>query len=89
VELVMNCDPTGTIAITATPGDTPDRALLSIVSKKLGEAICETHPARARFERIITGLARQLRSHLDYDGAIGRYQVAIAITPDSIVPGKS
>lgn len=89
VELVMNCDPTGTIAITATPGDTPDRALLSIVSKKLGEAICETHPARARFERIITGLARQLRSHLDYDGTIGRYQVAIAITPDSIVPEKS
>ncbi|HMI17922.1 MAG TPA: sensor histidine kinase [Sphingomonas sp.] len=89
VELVMNCDPTGAIAITLTPGDTPERALLSIESKKLGEAICEAHPGRARFERIVTGLARQLRSHLDYDGAIGRYQVAIAITPDSLVPEKN
>jgi two-component sensor histidine kinase len=89
VELVMNCDPTGTIAMTLTPGDTPERALLTIESKKLGEAVCETHPGRARFERIVTGLARQLRSHLDYDGAIGRYQVAIAITPDSLAPKKS
>lgn len=89
VELVMNCDPTGSIAITLTPGETPERALLSIEAKKLGEKVCELHPGRARFERIVTGLARQLRSHLDYDGAIGRYQVAIAITPDSLVPEKS
>lgn len=84
VELVMNCDPSGTVAISLTPTASPDRATLRIESKRLGEDICELHPGRARFERIVTGLARQLRSHLDYDGAAGRYQVDIAITPDSL-----
>ena len=84
VELVMNCDPQGTVAISLAQGQVADRATLRIESKRLGEAVCEEHPGRARFERIVTGLARQLRSHLDYDGATGRYQVEIAITPDSL-----
>jgi two-component sensor histidine kinase len=88
VELVMNCDPTGTVAILLIEEEGPDRAVLSIEARTLGEQICETHSGRARFERIVTGLARQLRSHLDYDGAIGRYQVAIAITPDMAAPKK-
>jgi two-component sensor histidine kinase len=86
VELVINCDPTGNVAIALVPGDAPDRAILSVTAKKLGEEICESHPSRARFERIATGLARQLRSRLDYDGAHGRYQIAIAMTPDSLPP---
>jgi two-component sensor histidine kinase len=84
VELVMNCDPQGTVAISLVPASAPDRAVLTIESKRLGEDVCELHSGRARFERIVTGLARQLRSHLDYDGAAGRYQVEIAITPDSL-----
>ena len=83
VELVMNCDPTGHVAITLTPCESHDRATLSIQSSKLGEDVCERHSSRARFERIIMGLGRQLRSHLDYDPAAGRYQIEIAITPDS------
>jgi len=83
VELVMICDPTGAVAIRLMPGSAPDRAVLAIESSKLGEDICELHHSRARFERIVTGLGRQLRSHLDYDGAIGRYQIEIAITPES------
>jgi len=89
VELVMICDPKGSIAISLTPGTTPERAVLTIASPRLGEDICELHPGRARFERIVTGLARQLRSHLDYDGAAGRYQVEITITPDSLAAPKS
>jgi two-component sensor histidine kinase len=89
VELVMICDPGGTVAISLTPAATARRAILTIESKRLGEDICELHSGRARFERIVTGLARQLRSHLDYDGAIGRYQVEIAITPDSLAAKKS
>jgi two-component sensor histidine kinase len=89
VELVMNCDPGGTVAISLTATDTPDRAMLTIESHRLGEDVCELHPGRARFERIVTGLARQLRSHLDYDGSRGRYQVEIAITPDSLAAKKS
>jgi len=89
VELVMNCDPTGTVAISLVQGQAPDRAILTIEAKRLGEDVCELHPARARFERIVTGLARQLRSHLDYDGEAGRYQVEIAITPDSLAAKKA
>jgi two-component sensor histidine kinase len=89
VELVMTCDPHGTVAIALAPSGTADRALLSIESKRLGEDVCELNPGRARFERIVTGLARQLRSQLDYDGAIGRYQLEIAITPDSLTAQKS
>ncbi len=35
-----------------------------------------------RFERIITGLARQLRSTLDHDPDRGRYSVTLAVMPD-------
>jgi two-component sensor histidine kinase len=89
VELVMNCDPNGAVAISLTQADAPDRAILTIESRRLGEDACELHPQRARFERIVTGLARQLRSHLDYDGEAGRYQVEIAITPDSLTAKKA
>lgn len=82
VELVMSCDPTGHVAIVLTPGEAPDRALLSIQSSRLGDDACERHPSRGRFERIVMGLGRQLRSHLDYDPAAGRYQIEIGITPD-------
>ena len=89
VELVMICDPSGTVAISLTQAKTPDRAILTIQSKRLADDLCERHPGRARFERIVTGLARQLRSHLDYDSTAGRYQVEIAITPDSLAEKKS
>jgi hypothetical protein len=85
----MNCDPQGIVAISLVQTGAPDRALLTIESKRLGEAVCELHPARARFERIVTGLARQLRSHLDYDGDAGRYQVEIAINPNAVAPKKA
>jgi len=88
VELVMTCDPTGHIAITLAHGKAHDRAVLSIEAKTLGEQHCEAHPGRARFERIVTGLARQLRSHLDYDGVAGRYEVAITVRPDTVAPKK-
>ena len=89
VELVMICDPNGIVAISLAPANAPGRAILTIESRRLGEDMCERHPGRARFERIVTGLARQLRSHLDYDGAAGRYQVEIAITADSLAAKKS
>ncbi|HWI85028.1 MAG TPA: sensor histidine kinase, partial [Sphingomonas sp.] len=82
VELVMSCDPAGRIALTLSPDVAPDRAVLAIEAIGLADHACEHHQGRARFERIITGLARQLRSHLDYDGKIGRYQIAIAVMPE-------
>jgi len=82
VELVMTCDPAGHIAIALTPGPVPERAFLSIEAAGLAGPACVQDSGRARFERIITGLSRQLRSTLDYDATRGRYEIAIAITPD-------
>ena len=79
VELVMSCDPRGTIALALAPAPVPDRALLSIVAPGLTAAACQDHQTKERFDRIVTGLARQLRAPLEYDEASGRYQIAIAI----------
>ncbi|WP_420137342.1 sensor histidine kinase [Sphingomonas sp.] len=82
VELVMTCDPAGRIAITLIPGESAERAVLAIEAHGLTEAACARDSGRARFERIITGLSRQLRSTLDYDPVRGRYVIALAITAD-------
>ena len=54
-------------------------ALLTIESESLrGEAACE--PALVdRFERIVTGLSRQLRSTIERDVENGRYSLAIPV----------
>jgi two-component sensor histidine kinase len=82
VELVMTCDPAGKIALTLTPGGSPDRAILTMEAHGLTEAACAHDVGRVRFERIITGLSRQLRSTLDYDPVRGRYVIALMVTPD-------
>jgi signal transduction histidine kinase len=57
----------------------PGSARLSIEAAALVEPIeCEGALAE-RFDRIITGLARQLRSTLDRDPARGRYSVLVGI----------
>ena len=81
VELIMTCDAAGGVAIALTPGAAADRALLSIRAPGLTEERCSAHSSRERFDRIIVGLSRQLRSPLDYDGSAGRYQIAIAVLP--------
>lgn len=89
VELVMTCDPTGAVAIALTPGATEDRAILSIEARGMTAEGCKSHPDRAGFERIVTGLSRQLRAQLDYDPTLGRYQIAIAILPQRADEKKS
>jgi two-component system, sensor histidine kinase PdtaS len=59
--------------------DAPGTARLSIEVDALAEAV-DCDPALAdRFDRIVTGLARQLRSALDRDPKRGRYSVTIGI----------
>ncbi|UAK24709.1 sensor histidine kinase [Sphingomonas nostoxanthinifaciens] len=81
VELVMTCDPTGRVAIALAPGATADRAILTIESNGLIAGRCGAGSGLDRFERIVIGLARQLRSQLDHDDTSGRYSIAIAILP--------
>ncbi|MDP8994645.1 MAG: sensor histidine kinase [Pseudomonadota bacterium] len=60
-------------------GGGPSTAELSIESDSLaGELACDRELFE-RFDRIITGLARQLRSSLERDPATGRYSVRLAV----------
>ena len=60
-------------------GDGPAHARLAIESDSLaGEISCDARLFE-RFDRIITGLSRQLRSALDRDAERGRYVIRIAV----------
>ncbi len=63
----------------ALEGAAPGFALLTVESDSLaGEIACD-QTLFERFDRIITGLSRQLRSSLDRDPTRGRYAVRIAV----------
>jgi len=81
IELAMAYGAAGSVAITLTPEGAPDRALLSIAAPELAATMREDDPNRDRFERIVLGLSRQLRSHLDYDAEAGLYSIVVAIIP--------
>ncbi len=76
-ELGMLCG-ANLVSIVVEP-NAPSAASLSIeVDALVGEIDCD--PALAeRVERIVTGLARQLRSALEHDPKRGRYSVGIAV----------
>lgn len=77
VEFSMLCG-SRAVAISLV-GAEPGTARLSIESDSLGaDATCEEQLFE-RFDRIITGLARQLRSTLDRDLDLGRYSVVLAV----------
>lgn len=80
VELVMLCGPDTNIAISLTPViDKADRGLLSITAPSLSKPECRETPTADRFDRIVGGLARQLRSPLDHAAEAGRYAIEIPI----------
>lgn len=80
VERVMLCGPETNIAISLTPVlNNMDRGLLSITAPSLATPECRDNPTAERFERIVGGLARQLRSTLDHDVEAGRYAIEIPI----------
>ena len=85
VEFGMLCDASlVSIVLEAAAGDT---ARLTIeVDSLTGPFECD--PALTeRFERIITGLARQLRSTLNHDPDHGRYSVTLAVMAGPESPG--
>ncbi|WP_420141623.1 sensor histidine kinase [Sphingomonas sp.] len=81
VELVMACDPAGSIAITLAPDTAPDRAVFTIAAPGLTHDACRDYPSMVRFQRIVTGLARQLRAPLDYDAERGIYSITLNAVP--------
>lgn len=79
VELMMHCHPSGNILITLEAGDAPNRALLRIKTPGLGDGAIDRYDGIQRFDRIITGLARQLRATLVQDRQAGEFEIPITI----------
>ena len=83
VELVMDCGPNAAIEISLLATQAEDRAILAIGAPVLREEACLSHPMRERFERIVAGLARQLRAPLAIDPVTGQYSISISVFPSS------
>ena len=78
VEFAMFCGAQNvTISLTATAR--PEAAALVIESESLRADIPCDEKLADRFERIVTGLSRQLRSAITRDQDIGRYALDIAV----------
>jgi two-component sensor histidine kinase len=77
VEFAMFCE---AAAVTVSlEGSSPTTALLSIESDSLkADTICD-EKLFERFDRIVTGLSRQLRSTIDRNTETGRYALDIAV----------
>lgn len=81
VEHAMLCTPDQPVGVTLTRSDEPTIARLKLSSASLREgADCENVDTR-QFERITTGLARQLRAVLERDGVAGIYAIDITVQP--------
>jgi two-component sensor histidine kinase len=77
-EYAMLCG-SASVAIALDDGAAPGTATLIIESESLRrDTPCE-EPIADRFQRIVTGLSRQLRSTISRDEAQGRYSLAIAV----------
>ncbi len=79
VEMAMDCDPAGGVTIRLAPTDDPCKAKLSIGAPGLASSACREQIALGRFDRVIEGLSRQLRSRLERDVERGIFAIEIPI----------
>jgi two-component sensor histidine kinase len=77
VEFGMLCGAKATSITLEADGSS--YAALAIESDALAEGVACDKSLFERFDRIVTGLARQLRSTLDRDTARGRYAIRVAV----------
>ena len=82
VEYGMLCGASLVSILLDTEG--PSGALLSIEVDSLAGGGTRDENLSDRFDRIITGLARQLRSTLERDAEEGRYSIRIALVEDRV-----
>ncbi|HWH17619.1 MAG TPA: histidine kinase dimerization/phosphoacceptor domain -containing protein [Allosphingosinicella sp.] len=78
VEFAMLCDG-GAVSISLTGGGSGSTARLAIHSASLKKEVPCDEALTERFERIVTGLSRQLRSAIDRDEEQGAYSLDIAV----------
>ena len=81
VELAVNCNPTTHVRISIKSNEAePERATLRVNSPALVESAELESLLESRYGRVISGLARQLRTKLHHDPLVGAYEASIAIT---------
>lgn len=81
VELAMNCNPAAHIRIAVrASSEEPDRAVLRVISPALVENPAMEALLESRYARVMSGLARQLRTKLHHDPLVGAYEASLAIT---------
>ncbi|MET0373664.1 MAG: sensor histidine kinase [Rhizorhabdus sp.] len=81
VELLMHCNPQGSVLISLEATDQPDRATLRIETVGIVDGTLDDYPGIARFDRVVTGIARQFRSVLTQDLQAGRFEIQISVLP--------
>jgi len=79
IELLMHCNPRGSVLISLEATDRPDRANLRIETVGLEDSALQDYPGIARFERVVTGIARQFRAPLVEDLHAGRFEIQISV----------
>ena len=81
VEHAMLCTPSQSVGVALNRTDVPTVARLKLTSASLVEGVpCDNVDGR-QFERITTGLSRQLRAVLERDGVNGVFAIDISVQP--------
>lgn len=81
VEFAMFCGATAvSVSLLQREGETGVAKLVVESESLAADAACDP-TIRDRFNRVVTGLSRQLRSSMDRDEALGRYALDIAVLP--------
>jgi len=79
VELFMHRNPQGSVLISLETTDRADRANLRIETVGMAEGALDDYPGIGRFERVVTGIARQFRAPLSQDLRAGRFEIHISV----------
>lgn len=80
IELAMSCNSSAQIRISMKGLPEGNRATLRVVSPALIDSPQLATLLENRYSRVMTGLARQLRTQLHHDPLSGAYETSIAVT---------
>lgn len=79
IELALNAQPAASLRLSVTAAETPDRAILRVSSPALIESDALGELLQKRYQRVMDGLSRQLRSRLHHDPLVGAFELPIAV----------
>lgn len=80
IELAIGCANAAQVRISVKAAEEPDRAVVRVSSPALVDGPQLVQLLDNRYGRVITGLARQLRTKLHHDTLVGAYEASIAVT---------